>query len=329
VAHFVNRLVFCMFAEDVELLPDRIFSEMIDACQGRNAHLFEENAAILFKAMREKGGKVGFKPIEWFNGGLFDSDDVLPLTYQDIDDLKRAAYLDWSDIDPSIMGTLFERGLDPDKRSQLGAHYTDRGKIMQIVTPVIDTPLRMEWAAALDRIDALLAGGAKTALDRAEALHAGFVDRLTAFRILDPACGSGNFLSIALQVLKQIEHEANLACFERGQQKMALQTGPENMLGIELNPYAAELARVSVWIGDIQWSRRNGQDVAKNPILRTLNTIENRDAVLGPDGGRAEWPRADVVVGNPPFLGGKILRSGRPATAKTSCTERAGRYLCR
>ena len=309
VAHFVNRLVFCMFAEDVDLLPDRYFSKMIDRCTGKNDHLFAGYAAKLFAAMRI-GGEVGFDKIEWFNGGLFDSDDALPLTYQDIDDLKRAAYLDWSDIDPSIMGTLFERGLDPDKRSQLGAHYTDRGKIMQIVNPVIDAPLRAEWAGVLERIDAALAGGAKNAKAKAEGLHAGFVDRLTAFRILDPACGSGNFLSIALQVLKQIEHEANLACFERGLQKMALQTGPENMLGIELNPYAAELARVSVWIGDIQWSRRNGIEPARNPILRTLDTIECRDAVLGPDGTRAEWPRADVVVGNPPFLGNKKMIAG-------------------
>lgn len=306
VAHFVNRLVFCMFAEDVNLLPDRYFSGMIDRCTGRNDHLFAENASTLFAAMRT-GGKVGFDRIEWFNGGLFDDDQALPLTYQDIDDLKRASNLDWSDIDPSIMGTLFERGLDPDKRSQLGAHYTDREKIMMIVTPVIDRPLRAEWAGVLEKIDRVLASGAKNAKEKAGALHAGFVDRLAAFRVLDPACGSGNFLSIALQVLKQIEHEANLAAFDRGLTRQAMRTGPENMLGIELNPYAAELARVSVWIGDIQWSRRNGQEVGRNPILRALNTIENRDAVLGPDGARAEWPRADVVVGNPPFLGNKKM----------------------
>jgi type II restriction/modification system DNA methylase subunit YeeA len=309
VAHFVNRLVFCMFAEDVHLLPEKIFSQMIDACQGVNAHLFQDNAAILFKAMREKGGKVGFTPIEWFNGGLFDDDQALPLTYADIDDLKRAAHLNWSDIDPSIMGTLFERGLDPDKRSQLGAHYTDRDKIMMIVTPVIVQPLLAEWAEVLARIRTLIEGGRKGAVDKAQALKSGFLERLARFRVLDPACGSGNFLYLALQALKDIEHRVNLEAEGLGLQRDLPRTGPENMLGIELNPYAAELARVSVWIGDIQWVRRNGGEVAKNPILRKLDTIECRDAVLNADGTRAEWPRADVAVGNPPFLGSKRLRA--------------------
>jgi hypothetical protein len=307
VAHFVNRLVFCMFAEDVDLLPDKIFSKMIDACLGVNAHLFQENAAILFRAMRDRGGKVGFAPIEWFNGGLFDDDQALPLTYQDLDDLKRAAHLNWSDIDPSIMGTLFERGLDPDKRSQLGAHYTDRDKIMLIVTPVIVQPLDAEWAAVLAQIRALVEGGKKGALAKAQALKSGFLERLARFRVLDPACGSGNFLYLALQALKDIEHQVNLEAEALGLQRDLPRTGPENMLGIELNPYAAELARVSVWIGDIQWVRRNGGEVAKNPILRKLDTIENRDAVLSEDGGRAEWPKADVVVGKPPFLGNKKM----------------------
>ncbi|MBY0350397.1 DNA methyltransferase [Tabrizicola sp.] len=307
VAHFVNRLVFCMFAEDVGLLPDGLFSAMIEECRGNNAHLFQDNAAILFRAMRDKGGKVGFKPVEWFNGGLFDSDEALPLTYADIDDLKRAAHLNWSDIDPSIMGTLFERGLDPDKRSQLGAHYTDRDKIMMIVTPVIVEPLLAEWAAVLGQIRALVEGGRKGAVARAQALKSGFLERLARFRVLDPACGSGNFLYLSLQALKDIEHRVNLEAEALGLQRDLPRTGPENMLGIELNPYAAELARVSVWIGDIQWVRRNGGEVARNPILRKLDTIENRDAVLAPDGTRAEWPKADVVVGNPPFLGNKKM----------------------
>ena len=186
VAHFINRLVFCMFAEDVGLLPDRYFSNMIDRCTGRNDHLFAAHAATLFAAMRI-GDHVGFDKIEWFNGGLFDNDDALPLTYTDIDDLKRAAYLDWSDIDPSIMGTLFERGLDPDKRSQLGAHYTDRDKIMQIVTPVMVTPLMAEWAAVQAQIVGLLAGPQKKARDSAQALKSAFLERLANFRILDPA----------------------------------------------------------------------------------------------------------------------------------------------
>lgn len=322
VAHFVNRLVFCMFAEDVNLLPDKMFERMIKVSRPK-PETFAGQASKLFSAMRT-GGEVGFEQVEWFNGGLFDTDDALPLTWEDLDDLTKATQLDWSDIDPSILGTLFERGLDPEKRSQLGAHYTDRDKIMQIVKPVVVEPLLAEWAAIRDEMaalieaapvatkDKLLVGAglaARTrAFKRAEELRQGFLDRLQKYRVLDPACGSGNFLYIALTELKNIEHRANLEAEALGLQRPALQVvGPENVLGIELSSYAAELARVSVWIGEIQWMRRNGFEAARNPILRTLATIQNRDAVLNPDGKRADWPDADVVVGNPPFLGNKKM----------------------
>ena len=152
------------------------------------------------------GGPVGFEQVEWFNGGLFDTDEALPLTWEDLDDLIRASALDWSDIDPSILGTLFERGLDPDKRSQLGAHYTDRDKIMQIVRPVIVEPLVAEWEAVKAQIVAELdkAATAKTkavktkAENEAQRLRNAFGETLLNFRVLDPACGSGNFLYIAL-----------------------------------------------------------------------------------------------------------------------------------
>lgn len=155
VAHFVNRLVFCMFAEDVGLLPGKMFQRMLEASRARPDD-FASLAATLFGAMKS-GGMVGFEKVEWFNGGLFDDDAALPLEQADIDNLLAAARLDWSEIDPSILGTLFERGLDPDKRSQLGAHYTDRDKIMMIVRPVIIAPLEREWAQARAGIEAALA----------------------------------------------------------------------------------------------------------------------------------------------------------------------------
>lgn len=341
VAHFINRLVFCMFAEDTELLPNKMFERMIKTARPK-PETFATHAKALFGAMKT-GGLVGFETVEWFNGGLFDSDVVLPLEWEDLDDLIRAATLDWSDIDPSIFGTLFERGLDPAKRSQLGAHYTDRDKIMQIVNPVIVEPLLAEWAEVKAQIEAqmdkvpkvtktkLLSTKDKSAVTRAlhkaEKLHLGFNERLKAFRALDPACGSGNFLYIVLLELKNIEHRVNLEAEALGLPRGFPQLGPEVVLGIELSSYAAQLARVSVWIGEIQWMRRNGFEAAKNPILRTLNTIENRDAVLAPDGTAAKWPKADVVIGNPPFLGNKkmiaklgeeytnMLRSAYPQTS--------------
>jgi type II restriction/modification system DNA methylase subunit YeeA len=313
VAHFVNRLVFCMFAEDIGLLPNRLFSRMLEEALRQPAE-FESLCRSLFGAMRS-GGRLGFERVDWFDGGLFDDDTALPLTRPEIERVLDAANMDWSEIDPSVMGTLFERGLDPDKRSQLGAHYTDADKIMKIIEPVIQRPLEAEWARAKGEIETLLAkaGGARSASARskarndAEKLFKAFLDRLRAFRVLDPACGSGNFLYLALQTLKDLEHRAGIEAEALGLPREFPHVGPEQLLGIEINPYAAELARVSVWIGEIQWMQRNGFGIAKNPILRPLDTIECRDAILNQDGSEPQWPEADVVIGNPPFLGGKLL----------------------
>ncbi len=314
VAHFVNRLVFCMFAEDVGLLPEQMFRRMLDQARLRPEQ-FEQLARTLFAAMQD-GGMVGFEEVAWFNGGLFDDDTALPLDRPQVNAVREAAGLDWSEIDPSILGTLFERGLDPDKRSQLGAHYTDRDKIMQIVEPVIVRPWLAEWAATREELSAQLerASTAKTTQtasrrrQRAERQLREFLERLAEFRVLDPACGAGNFLYLALHALKDLEHLVRVEAQTLGLQPPFPAVGPANVKGIELNPYAAELARVSVWIGEIQWMRRHGFREARDPILKPLDTIECRDAVLTDDGKEPEWPEADVVIGNPPFLGGKLLR---------------------
>ena len=316
VAHFVNRLVFCMFAEDAGLLPDNMFTRMLEHAR-RRPQEFRELARDLFGAMAA-GGRVGFEAVARFNGGLFDDDAALPLDRAGIGTALEAAALDWSEIDPSILGTLFERGLDPDKRSQLGAHYTDRDKIMAIVEPVVVRPLLAEWEAAKAEIAAAL-GRAAAARSRrtrnrergrAEGLFGAFLARLRAFTVLDPACGSGNFLYLALHALKDIEHRVQLEAEALGLLRGFPEVGPENVKGIEINPYAAELARVSVWIGEIQWMRRNGFTVSLDPVLKPLETVECRDAILAPDGSEPDWPEADVVIGNPPFLGDRVMRDG-------------------
>ena len=316
VAHFVNRLVFCMFAEDVGLLPDDMFTRML-AHARRNPEKFADYASRLFGAMAT-GGDIDFQAVAWFNGGLFDDDTALPLDREGIETALKAAALDWSEIDPSILGTLFERGLDPDKRSQLGAHYTDRDKIMRIVEPVIVRPLLAEWqtakaeiAAMMERADAAGSRAAHTRLRRqADRVLRTFLERLRRFTVLDPACGSGNFLYLALQALKDIEHRVQLEAETLGLERGFPAVGPANVKGIEINAYAAELARVSVWIGEIQWMRRNGFGASTDPILDPLDTIECRDAILAPDGSEPEWPQADAVIGNPPFLGDRVMRRG-------------------
>lgn len=301
VAHFVNRLVFCMFAEDINLLPRQLFTQILDKSHTQPA-LSEKLFSQLFASMR-KGGLFGVDEIKWFNGGLFDDATAIPLTRDELKLVGQAAALDWTDIDPSIFGTLFERGLDPAKRSQLGAHYTDPEKIMMIVRPVIIEPLWAEWEAVKETIQK-----PRTGAKRKQELLNGFLERLKTFRVLDPACGSGNFLYLALLALKDIEHRVNLDAEALGFGKQLPTVGPEAVLGIELNPYAAELARVSIWIGEIQWMRKNGFGVSENPILKALNNIENRDALVREDGSAAPWPPADVIIGNPPFLGAKLLK---------------------
>ena len=313
VAHFINRLVFCMFADDVGLLPAQMFTRMLQQARRTPAD-FPALAGELFRVMAT-GGRVGFEAVDWFNGGLFDDDVALPLEQSEIETVLAASDLDWSEIDPSILGTLFERGLDPGKRAQLGAHYTDRDKIMLLVEPVVIRPWLATWdtakaeiATALARAEAAKSPAARTRRHKdAEGQLRAFLDGLRAFTVLDPACGSGNFLYLALQALKDLEHRVQLEAEALGFQRAFPEIGPANVKGIEINPYAAELARVSVWIGEIQWMRRNGFAEARHPILKPLDTIECRDAILTPDGAEPDWPKADVVIGNPPFLGDKLL----------------------
>ena len=315
VAHFVNRLVFCMFAEDVGLLPADLFTRMLQQAR-KQPEEFATMARALFGAMAT-GGLVGFETVAWFNGGLFDDDAALALEKAEIETTLEAAALDWSEIDPSILGTLFERGLDPDKRSQLGAHYTDRDKIMRIVEPVVVRPWLAEWEAAKSEITGRLDRAAAAKSQSAKTQHRGqaerrlrvFLERLREFTVLDPACGSGNFLYLALHALKDTEHRVQLEAEAMGLQRAFPAVGPANVRRIEINAYAAELARVSVWIGEIQRMRRNGFNESRDPILKPLETIECRDAILTPEGGEPEWPAVDVVIGNPPFLGGKLLNT--------------------
>ncbi len=301
VAHFMTRLLFCLFAEDIGLLPDRLFSTLVDTSRRTPAD-FPGLAGDLFRAMHQ-GGRFGFERIAWFNGGLFDDDGCLPLERADLETLHSATALDWSAIEPAIFGTLFERGLDPDKRSQLGAHYTDAASIHRLIEPVIRDPLLAEWATVKAEIEQLLSAKKPKRSQAEQALH-GFLERLRTFRVLDPACGSGNFLYLALRTLKDLEHQVMLEVEILGLQRGFPTVGPESVTGIEINPYAAELARLTVWIGEIQWMLGHGYNLNDQPILKPLNSIECRDALLSGD-QEATWPAAEAIVGNPPFLGDK------------------------
>jgi hypothetical protein len=290
VAHFSQQILFCLFAEDIELLPNKLFAKLLDAGR-RHPEQLAPMLENLFGAMAT-GGLMGVESIDWFNGGLFTSRAILPLEPDDIQLLRELAQLDWSAIDPTLFGTLFERGLDPGKRSQLGAHYTDPASILRLVNPVVLDPLRDAWSRTKDDIASLMAKARENqstsvsskARKTAQGRLQGFLDRLTRFRVLDPACGSGNFLLLALLGLKDLEHQVMLEAEALGLPRGFPLVGPENVLGIEVNPYAAELARVTVWIGEIQWMLNHGFSLAKNPILKPLDNIAQRDAILNETG---------------------------------------------
>ncbi len=324
IARFLIRLLFCLFAEDINLLPNRIFSQLVRATRARPA-LFEQQLGELFAAMGV-GGLYSLKDIPHIDGGLFDDASTLPVDTDILDILMALCDMDWSNIEPSILGTLFERSLDPDKRSQLGAHYTSREDILLIVEPVLMAPLRRRWAEARLRIAELAeawraaptAGGAKTrALAALERAQTDMLAEIAAVKVLDPACGSGNFLYVALRQLLDLWKEVSAFGAEQGLSLRSPLPGtaphPAQLYGIEINPYAHALAQATVWIGYLQWLRENGYGAPAEPILQHLDTIREMDAILAyDDEGRPvepEWPAVDVIIGNPPFLGGGRIRS--------------------
>ncbi len=329
VARFLDRVVFALFAEDIGLLAPGLFSRLLGHCRKEPA-LFPQLAGDLFAKMTS-GGFFGAEPIRRFNGNLFANGPVLALQRDEIDHLVAAAKLDWSAVDPSILGTLFERGMDPDKRSQLGAHYTSREDIETLIDPVVMQPLRREWAEAQRIAQNLLATGKrepkpsdspralegsalKKARSEALAVLRAFHERLCEVKVLDPACGSGNFLYVTLQKLKDLEKEVLVYLMDLGFPGLFPRVGPLQLYGIEVNPYAFELAQMSVWIGYLQWTKNNGFGEPDDPVLKPMDTFQNMDAILDlsdPENPKEpEWPAVDFIVGNPPFLGYSRLRSG-------------------
>ena len=318
VSRFLIRVLFCLFAEDVGLLPPNLFTTLVEKTKARPGD-FAQRLGLLFAAMTEGGG-FGADDIKHFNGGLFNDAEVLSMTPKDLATLAGCARLGWENIEPSIFGTLFERSLDPSKRSQLGAHYTSREDILLIVEPVLMAPLRRRWEEVqtqaqtlIDKRNAVPTPAARNKISNdLNNLLQGFSEELAAVRVLDPACGSGNFLYVALRALLDLEKDVITFAIAHDAGGFFPRVGPEQMRGMELNDYAHELAPITVWIGYIQWLKDNGFGQPAEPILRQIDTIWSQDAILAfdADGKPVEpaWPEADVIIGNPPFLGGNRIR---------------------
>ncbi|WP_201838921.1 class I SAM-dependent DNA methyltransferase [Microvirga zambiensis] len=336
VAHFLMRCLFTMFAEDVSLLPPDSFKSLLQKSVIDPDH-FPHRLKSLWEQM-EKGDEFSHvveTRVRHFNGGLFRDTTVFDLGREEIGELLAAANHSWTDVDPAIFGTLLEQALDKTERKKLGAHYTPRAYVQRLVEATIMEPLREDWQNALRKAEhAKEIGDEKAAVATIRAFHR----QLCATRVLDPACGTGNFLYVSLELMKKLEGEVLETLAQLGEpESMELDretVGPSQFLGLELNPRAAAIAELVVWIGYLQQHYRNRTGHPSEPILRAFQNInfgrrQGYDAVLTWDGyplqqvvekdgkwaetfpnaRRPMWPEAEFIVGNPPFMGGKDLRA--------------------
>lgn len=352
VARFLMRCLFSMFAEDVELIPRESFTDLLHKLRGHPEH-----AQPALKGLWETMNTGGFsqalmQDLKRFNGGLFKDADALPLNNLQLGLLIEAAEADWKQVEPAIFGTLLERALDKRQRHKLGAHYTPRAYVQRLVTPTIIEPLREDWRDVQTAVQRLTEDG-KT--DDALKLVRDFHARLCETTVLDPACGSGNFLYVALEMMKRLEGEVTSLMNDLGDTRPLITVDPHQFLGIELNPWAANVAELVLWIGYLQWHFRTyGTAAPSEPVLRDFKNIRQGDAVLEwadrterldedgapvtrwdgvttlrhpvtgeevPDpNARVQvydyakpkptiWPQADFIVGNPPFIGVKRMKS--------------------
>lgn len=351
VARFLIRCVFSMFAEDVKLLPDASFKRLLDAVLPSGPDAFVQAAQGLWQAM-DAGAMFGYHRLLRFNGHFFANAEALPLERAELELLRRAAEADWSAVEPSIFGTLLVRALSAEERHRLGAEYTPRDFIERLVRPTVEEPVRERWAAVQAEVMQLRDTGRGADRKRAETRLLEFHAWLRGLRILDPACGSGNFLYVTMHALKRVEVEVFrlLADLHGGQFSVRMaEIDPSQFHGIEVKAWAREIAELTLWIGFHQfWRQQHGDVQPDEPLLRDTGTLEHRDAVLTwdsilhvperdrpdptprivhpvtgqlvPDpeaklpymeyvGARAaEWPEADFIVGNPPYLGEKRQR---------------------
>ncbi|SFQ31743.1 type IIL restriction-modification enzyme MmeI [Hymenobacter arizonensis] len=296
VAQFLVRCLFTMFSEDTGLIPKASFTGMLR--QYGTPELLEflpDALATIWRTMDTGGFSPDLKArLRRFNGQLFREATALPLNAAQAALLLQSVQADWTEVEPAIFGTLLERALDPKERHSLGAHYTPRRCVERLVLPTVLEPLRREWtaaqAASARRLDEGQPREARQELVR-------FLTRLTSLRILDPACGSGNFLYVTLEHLKRLEGEVLAAINAFGHTGLldlggGTTVSPRQLLGLELNPRAAAIADVVLRIGYLQWHlRTHGITQLAEPLLDTYQNIRQQDAALRHD---APTPRLDA-----------------------------------
>ena len=326
-ALFLMRILFCMFAEDIGLLPKNRFTDFLQSCvrpynPDNPGDLIDEQTlraglVSLWQAMDnpDPGARYAFalrEQVRYFNGGLFGRRDFYRLARNDLDSLIDAAKHRWTNVEPAIFGTLLEQALSTNDRAKLGAHYTPRPYVERLVQATISDVLDDEWEEVQDQIRAWMSVSEDgQALEGAQR----FLRYIQGLRVLDPACGTGNFLYVAMETLLRLESDVieTIAALG-GNARPAI--GPANFLGLELNPRAAVIAELVIWIGWLRWRTANDPAAVPDPVLRRTQAINfgsthGYDAVLALDEAKEvvqpprqpDWPEAEFIVGNPPFIG--------------------------
>lgn len=332
VAVFLMRCLFTMFVEDVQLIRKDSFKELLSRCVAK-PDLFPHEMNDLWRHMDvgDYSPAVGEKLLR-FNGKLFKKAQALPLQKGEIVLLRQAADADWRDLEPAIFGSLFEQALNADERKRLGAHYTPRAHVERLVNATIIDPLTQDWLAAQAAAERALRSGSKSNAVREVG---DFLKALSSVRVLDPACGTGNFLYVALRLMKQLEGEVlkqlqDIDGEDALKKYVGVSVKPDQFLGMEVNRRAIEIAELVLWIGYLQWHLRTRPERPAEPVLGNSDHIINRNALLAWEGYPSapsriakskakssyfsagvkisDWPIADFIVGNPPFIGGKDIR---------------------
>jgi hypothetical protein len=293
---FILQMLIALFAEDIGLLKQYMVAQILDDCKEPTDSY--DLLGGLFVEMNTSGITKGgrFKGVDYFNGGIFAQPVRLELYPDEIYQLKNAAEANWSNVRPEIFGTLFEHSVDQKERHAFGAHFTSAVDIMKIVGPTIIEPWReqIENAKTLKRLNELL-------------------DRIHHYTVLDPACGSGNFLYIAYRELKRLEFRLYERINEmsgklgKGQAAFGFVTARQ-FYGIDINPFAVELAKVTMMIG----RKLSIDELHINERPLPLDNLDSNffaaDALIDKLENPVQWPQTDVIIGNPPFLGAKLLK---------------------
>lgn len=332
VAIFLMRCLFTMFVEDAGLIKKDSFKELLDRC-AESPRKFPFEMADLWRHMDigDYSPAIGEQLLR-FNGKLFKNASALPLIRDEIKLLRNAAGADWRDLEPAIFGSLFEQAINGEERKKLGAHYTPRAYVELVVDATIIEPLTLDWISAQSAADRAVQNNRRSQAVRE---IEDFLKKLSLVRVLDPACGTGNFLYVALRRMKQLEGEVLKQLHDIGGDEavakvVEISVKPEQFFGMELNQRAVEIAELVLWIGYLQWHLRTRTSPPREPVLGSSDHVSPGNAVLTWSGypaaqpkrnkmGRVvstgdgepvysypnpacpEWPEADFIVGNPPF----------------------------